>query len=103
DAIVVVENVERNIRAGLSPRDAARRTMDEVSTALIAIGLVLLSVFIPTAFVSGIPGLFFRQFAVTISATAVISLAMSLTPSPSSGSARASTTGSIGSATRTAR
>ncbi|HEY8520128.1 MAG TPA: multidrug efflux RND transporter permease subunit [Gammaproteobacteria bacterium] len=82
DAIVVVENVERNIRAGLSPREAARRTMDEVSTALIAIGLVLLSVFIPTAFVSGIPGLFFRQFAVTISAAAVISLAMSLTLTP---------------------
>src|SRR5690554_5067682 len=82
DAIVVVENVERNIRAGLSPAEAARRTMDEVSGALIAIGLVLLSVFIPTAFVSGIPGLFYRQFAVTISATAVISLLMSLTLTP---------------------
>src|SRR5690606_3542579 len=58
------------------------RTMDEVSTALIAIGLVLLSVFIPTAFVSGIPGLFYRQFAVTISATAVISLLLSLTLTP---------------------
>ncbi|MBN1237682.1 MAG: multidrug efflux RND transporter permease subunit [Gammaproteobacteria bacterium] len=82
DAIVVVENVERNIRAGLSPHEAARRTMDEVSGALIAIGLVLLSVFIPTAFVSGIPGLFYRQFAVTISATAVISLVLSLTLTP---------------------
>ena len=82
DAIVVVENVERNIRAGLSPGDAARRTMDEVSGALIAIGLVLLSVFVPTAFVSGIPGLFYRQFAVTISATAVISLLLSLTLTP---------------------
>src|SRR5690606_28741992 len=82
DAIVGVENVERNIRAGLSPAEAARRTMDEVSGALIAIGLVLLSVFIPTAFVSGIPGLFYRQFAVTISATAVISLLMSLTLTP---------------------
>ncbi|MFO7287918.1 MAG: efflux RND transporter permease subunit, partial [Gammaproteobacteria bacterium] len=82
DAIVVVENVERNIRAGLSPREAAHRTMDEVSGALIAIGLVLLSVFVPTAFVSGIPGLFYRQFAVTISATAVISLLLSLTLTP---------------------
>ena len=82
DAIVVVENVERNMREGLSPRQAAHRTMDEVSGALIAIGLVLLSVFIPTAFVSGIPGLFYRQFAVTISATAVISLLMSLTLTP---------------------
>src|SRR5690606_29366219 len=82
DAIGVVENVERNIRAGLSPGDAARRTMDEVSGALIAIGLVLLSVFVPTAFVSGIPGLFYRQFAVTISATAVISLLLSLTLTP---------------------
>jgi len=82
DAIVVVENVERNIRAGLSPREAAHRTMDEVSGALIAIGLVLLSVFIPTAFVSGIPGLFYRQFAVTISAAALISLLLSLTLTP---------------------
>jgi multidrug efflux pump subunit AcrB len=82
DAIVVVENVERNIRAGLTPREAAYRTMDEVTGALIAIGLVLLAVFIPTAFVSGIPGQFYRQFAVTISAAAVISLIVSLTLSP---------------------
>jgi hydrophobe/amphiphile efflux-1 (HAE1) family protein len=82
DAIVVVENVERNMRAGMSPREASHRTMDEVAGALIAIGLVLLSVFIPTAFVSGIPGLFYRQFAVAISATAVISLLMSLTLTP---------------------
>ena len=82
DAIVVVENVERNIKAGLNPRDAAFKTMDEVSGALIAIGLVLLAVFIPTAFVPGIPGEFFRQFAVTISAAAVISLLISLTLSP---------------------
>jgi hydrophobe/amphiphile efflux-1 (HAE1) family protein len=82
DAIVVVENVERNIRLGLSPREAAFKTMDEVSGALIAIGLVLLAVFIPTAFVPGIPGEFFRQFAVTISAAAVISLLVSLTLSP---------------------
>src|SRR5690606_6239627 len=82
DAIVVVENVERNIRAGLTPKEAAHRTMDEVSGALIAIGLVLLSVFIPTAFVSGIPGLFYRQFAVTIAAAATISLLLSLTLTP---------------------
>ncbi len=82
DAIVVVENVERNIRAGMSPKDAAYRTMDEVSGALIAIGLVLLAVFIPTAFVPGIPGEFYRQFAVTIAAAASISLLVSLTLSP---------------------
>jgi hydrophobe/amphiphile efflux-1 (HAE1) family protein len=82
DAIVVVENVERNMRAGMTPREASHRTMDEVAGALIAISLVLLSVFIPTAFVSGIPGLFYRQFAVAISATAVISLLMSLTLTP---------------------
>jgi len=82
DAIVVVENVERNIRSGLTPREAAFRTVDEVSGALIAIGLVLLAVFIPTAFVPGIPGAFYRQFAVTISAAATISLLLSLTLSP---------------------
>jgi len=82
DAIVVVENVERNIRAGLTPREAAYRTMREVSGALIAIGLVLLAVFVPTAFVSGIPGEFYRQFAVTIAAASVISLIVSLTLSP---------------------
>ncbi len=82
DAIVVVENVERNIREGLTPREAARRTMDEVSGALVAIGLVLMSVFVPTAFVSGIPGQFYRQFAVTLSASAVISLLLSLTLTP---------------------
>ncbi len=82
DAIVVVENVERNIREGMSPKEAAYRTMDEVSGALIAIGLVLLAVFIPTAFVSGIPGQFYRQFAVAIAAASVISLIVSLTLSP---------------------
>jgi hydrophobe/amphiphile efflux-1 (HAE1) family protein len=82
DAIVVVENVERNIREGLTPREAAYRTMDEVTGALLAIGLVLLAVFVPTAFVSGIPGKFYREFAVTISAATVISLAVSLTLSP---------------------
>lgn len=82
DAIVVVEAVERNIRLGMTPREAAYRTMDEVSGALIAIGLVLLAVFVPTAFMPGIPGMFFQQFAVTISAASVISLLVSLTLSP---------------------
>jgi hydrophobe/amphiphile efflux-1 (HAE1) family protein len=82
DAIVVVEAVEKHIRAGLAPREAAHRTMREVSGALIAIGLVLVAVFIPTAFVAGIPGIFYRQFAVTIAAASVISLIVSLTLSP---------------------
>ena len=82
DAIVVVEAVEKHIREGLSPRGAAHRTMQEVSGALIAIGLVLTAVFVPTAFVSGIPGIFYRQFAVTIAAASIISLIVSLTLSP---------------------
>jgi hydrophobe/amphiphile efflux-1 (HAE1) family protein len=82
DAIVVVEAVEKHIREGLSPREAAHRTMREVSGALIAIGLVLTAVFVPTAFVSGIPGIFYRQFAVTIASAALISLIVSLTLSP---------------------
>jgi hydrophobe/amphiphile efflux-1 (HAE1) family protein len=82
DAIVVVENVERHIRNGMSPKQAARLSMKEVSTALIAIGLVLISVFIPTAFTPGIPGVFYRQFAVAIATASVISLVMSLTLSP---------------------
>ncbi len=82
DAIVVVENVERNLHAGLTPREAAHRTMDEVGGALIAIALTLCAVFIPSAFISGISGQFFRQFAVTISASTVISCFVSLTLSP---------------------
>ncbi len=82
DAIVVVENVERELRNGLSPREAAHRTMDEVGGALIAIALVLCAVFIPAALISGIQGQFFRQFAVTIAAATVISLFVSLTLSP---------------------
>ena len=82
DAIVVVENVERNIREGLSPREAAYRTMDEVGTALIAMTLVVCAVFIPTVFLSGILGQFFRQFAVTIATATLISLLVSLTLSP---------------------
>ena len=82
DAIVVVENVERNLRLGLSPKEAARRTVDEVGGALVAIALVLTAVFIPAAFISGISGQFFRQFAVTIATSTVISLIVSLTLSP---------------------
>ena len=82
DAIVVVENVERNIREGLAPREAAYRTMDEVGTALIAMTLVVCAVFIPTVFLSGILGQFFRQFAVTIATATLISLVVSLTLSP---------------------
>jgi HAE1 family hydrophobic/amphiphilic exporter-1 len=82
DAIVVVENVERNIREGLSPREAAHRTMDEVGGALIAMTLVVGAVFIPSAFLTGITGQFFRQFAVTIATATGISLLVSLTLSP---------------------
>lgn len=82
DAIVVVENVERNMALGMSPRDAAHQTMSEVSTALIAIALTLCAVFVPTAFISGISGLFFKQFAITIAASTVISCFVSLTLSP---------------------
>src|ERR1700688_2276237 len=82
DAIVVVENVERNLRFGLSPREAARKTMDEVGGALIAIALTLCAVFVPAAFMSGISGEFFKQFAVTIAASTVISCFVSLTLSP---------------------
>jgi hydrophobe/amphiphile efflux-1 (HAE1) family protein len=82
DAIVVVENVERNIADGLNPRDAARRSMDEVGGALIAIALVLCAVFIPSAFITGISGQFYRQFALTIAGATVVSLITSLTLSP---------------------
>jgi hydrophobe/amphiphile efflux-1 (HAE1) family protein len=82
DAIVVVENVERNIAAGLSPRDAARKSMDEVGSALVAIALVLCAVFVPSVFITGISGQFYRQFALTITGATVISLIVSLTLSP---------------------
>ncbi|HLI10922.1 MAG TPA: multidrug efflux RND transporter permease subunit [Alphaproteobacteria bacterium] len=82
DAIVVVENVERNMRRGMSPREAAHATMDEVGGALVAIALVLAAVFIPAAFIPGISGQFFRQFAVTIAAATAISCFVSLTLSP---------------------
>jgi hydrophobe/amphiphile efflux-1 (HAE1) family protein len=82
DAIVVVENVERNIAAGLAPRDAAIKSMDEVGAALIAIALVLCAVFVPSGFITGISGQFYRQFALTISGATIISLLVSLTLSP---------------------
>src|SRR5215468_4001171 len=82
DAIVVVENVERNMREGMSASDAAHKTMDEVGGALISIALTLCAVFVPSAFISGISGLFFRQFAVTIAASTVISCFVSITLSP---------------------
>ncbi len=82
DAIVVVENVERKMHEGLSPKDAAFATMDEVGGALVSIALVLSAVFIPTAFLEGISGEFYRQFAVTIASATVISAAVSLTLSP---------------------
>ncbi len=82
DAIVVVENVERGIESGLTPHDAAVRSMNEVGGALIAIALVLCAVFVPSAFITGISGQFYRQFALTIAAATVISLIVSLTLSP---------------------
>ena len=82
DAIVVVENVERNLEHGMTPREAAHRSMDEVSTALVAIVLVLCAVFVPVTFLTGITGEFYRQFAVTIAASTIISLLLSLTLSP---------------------
>jgi len=82
DAIVVVENVERNIEAGLTPREATYRAMREVSGPIIAIALVLVAVFVPLAFISGLTGQFYRQFAVTIAISTVISAINSLTLSP---------------------
>src|SRR5499426_3771651 len=82
DAIVVVENVERNIEAGLAPREAAYKSMDEVGGALVAIALVLCAVFVPSAFITGISGQFYRQFALTIAGATIISLIVSLTLSP---------------------
>src|SRR5687768_9732239 len=82
DAIVVVENVERHIELGLSPIEATRKAMDEVSGPIIAIALVLVAVFVPTAFISGLTGQFYRQFALTIAISTVISAINSLTLSP---------------------
>jgi len=82
DAIVVVENVERNIENGLSPRDATIKAMTEVTGPIIAIALVLCAVFVPIAFISGLTGQFYRQFALTIAFSTVISAFNSLTLSP---------------------
>ncbi|WP_458756808.1 efflux RND transporter permease subunit [Afipia sp. TerB] len=82
DAIVVVENVERNIEEGLSPREATYRAMSEVSGPIIAIALVLVAVFVPLGFISGLTGQFYKQFAMTIAISTVISAVNSLTLSP---------------------
>ena len=82
DAIVVVENVERNIALGLSPFEATKRAMSEVTGPIIATALVLCAVFIPTAFISGLTGQFYKQFAITIAVSTVISAFNSLTLSP---------------------
>jgi multidrug efflux pump len=82
DAIVVVENVERNIEEGLEPREAALKAMQEVSGPIIAIALVLIAVFVPLAFISGLTGQFYAQFALTIAISTVISAINSLTLSP---------------------
>ena len=82
DAIVVVENVERHIEKGLSPLDAAHKAMSEVSGPIVAISLVLAAVFVPIAFIDGVTGQFYRQFAVTIAVSVLISAINSLTLSP---------------------
>lgn len=82
DAIVVVENVERHMEHGLSAKEAARKAMDEVSGALVAIALVLSCVFVPCAFLTGVTGEFFKQFALTIAISTIISAFNSLTLSP---------------------
>jgi len=82
DAIVVVENVERNIEAGLSAREATYRAMHEVSGPIIAIALTLVAVFVPLAFMTGLTGQFYKQFAMTIAISTVISAFNSLTLSP---------------------
>ncbi|AKA23978.1 efflux RND transporter permease subunit [Pseudomonas chlororaphis] len=82
DAIVVVENVERHIENGEAPTEAARRAMDEVTGPIIAITSVLAAVFIPTAFLSGLQGEFYRQFALTIAISTILSAVNSLTLSP---------------------
>jgi hydrophobe/amphiphile efflux-1 (HAE1) family protein len=82
DAIVVVENVERHIALGLTARDATRKAMEEVVGPIIATALVLVAVFVPTAFITGVSGAFYKQFALTIAVSTVISAFNSLTLSP---------------------
>jgi HAE1 family hydrophobic/amphiphilic exporter-1 len=85
DAIVVVESIERHMEEGLSSREAAHKTMDEVGSALVSIALVLSAVFIPTVFIPGLVGTFFKQFALTIAVSTLLSAAVSLTLSPALG------------------
>lgn len=85
DAIVVVEAIEHKLSLGMSPRDAARQAMSDVGGAVIAVAVVLAAVFVPTAFISGISGQFFRQFALTIAVSTAISAVNSLTLSPALG------------------
>lgn len=82
DAIVVVENVERWMEQGLSPRDASIRAMEEVTGPVLGVAMVLTAVFVPCAFISGIVGEFFRQFALTIAVSTLLSALNSLTLSP---------------------
>ena len=82
NAIVIVENVERNMKLGMDVREATRQTMSHVQNALVAITLVLSAVFVPTAFVEGISGQFYKQFALTIATSTIISGVVSLTLSP---------------------
>src|SRR5688572_2546995 len=82
DAIVVVENVERYLAQGMNAKEAAHKTMDEVGGALVAIALVLCAVFIPAAYISGLQGAFYKQFAITIAGATLISAFVSLTLSP---------------------
>src|SRR5206468_4776750 len=82
DAIVVVENVQRNIALGLTPFEAAKQAMSEVTGPIVATALVLAAVFVPTAFISGLTGQFYKQFAITIAISTVISAFNSLTLSP---------------------
>jgi HAE1 family hydrophobic/amphiphilic exporter-1 len=82
DAIVVVEGVQRHIEEGLAPKDAARKAMEELSGPVVAIALVLSSVFVPTAFTPGITGRLYQQFAVTIAISVVLSAFNALTLSP---------------------
>jgi multidrug efflux pump len=83
DAIVVLENIERQVAKGLEPREATLKAMEEITGPIIAITLVLSAVFVPCAFISGITGRFFQQFAVTIAASTIISAANALTMTPS--------------------
>ena len=83
DAIVVLENIERQMAAGLDPRTATIKAMEEVTGPIMAVALVLCAVFVPCAFIPGITGQFFRQFAVTISVSTVISAINAVTMTPS--------------------